>query len=555
MASLRVLKGPNQGTLITLDQDKTVLGRNPDCTVVIPITSVSREHAQILRSQDRFFILDLQSRNGTFVNNQQIAGRTELQHNDRIRICDFLASFQTSELPPLPPELARQSEPAEPEEAEDEPTIESTLISSKQLLLETQPADKVKALLDISSNLSKTLELDPLLPKIGESLFLMFRQADRCFIITGDAAGKLIPRAIRTRRAQDESTARFSRSIVRRCLTDGQAFLMDDASAGMPLSQSVVDFRIRSVMCVPLTTADGKAFGVIQLDTQDRTKKFTEEDLKLLWGVANQASIALENARMHEEMVEQARVKQGLLAAHQVQLSFLPQRVPEIPSYQFFAHYEPAQEVGGDYYDFVPLASRRLAVTLGDVAGKGMPAALLMAKLSSDARFCLLTEPDPARALSKLNDLMYQHTSQMDRFVTLAAGVLEPETHTVSLVNAGHPTPLVYRQQTGALEEATSSNQGGMPLGIMEGQEYNRPQVTLGPGDCLFMYSDGVTDAVNVRKEPFGVEGIERALREDGPFTARSLVERVVKAEKVFSAGCSQHDDITLVCLGRTGGQ
>jgi serine phosphatase RsbU (regulator of sigma subunit)/pSer/pThr/pTyr-binding forkhead associated (FHA) protein len=552
MALLRVLKGPNQGATISLDKDKTVLGRNPECDVVIPVTSVSREHAQIVRSQNQFFLVDLQSRNKTFLNNQEVTGRAPLKHNDRIRICDFLAAFVDSQLPPLPPELARTSEEAEAEPPEAEPTIESTLTSSKYLLLEMQPADKIKALLDISSNLSKTLELEPLLPKIGDSLFQMFRQADRCFIITaGDGPAKLIPRLIRTRRPQDESTARFSKSIVRRCLESGQAFLSDDASAGVPLSQSVVDFRIRSVMCVPLSAADGQPFGVIQLDTQDRTKKFTEEDLKLLWGVANQASIALENARMHEEMVAQAVVKQGLMAAHQVQLSFLPQRVPEIPSYRFFAHYEPAQEVGGDYYDFIPLAPRHLAITLGDVAGKGMPAALLMAKLSSDTRFCLLTETDPAKAMTRLNDLLYQHTSQMDRFVTMAAAVLDQASHTLTVVNAGHPTPLWYRRQTGALEDATTSDSAGMPLGILEGQEYARPQLALEPGDCLLLFSDGVTDAVNVRKEAFGVSGIHAALREGGPFTPRSLVERLVKAVKQHAAGCPQHDDITLVCIGR----
>src|SRR5262249_23085584 len=149
------------------------------------------------------------------------------------------------------------------------------------LLLETQPGEKLKALLDISANLSKTLELDPLLPKIVESLFQVFRQADRCFLILGEeGTGRLIPKVIQTRRAMEESTARFSRSIVKRCLETAQAFLSDDASndSSLPLSQSVVDFRIRSVMCAPLCSAEGDAFGVIQLDNQDRSKKFTQDD-------------------------------------------------------------------------------------------------------------------------------------------------------------------------------------------------------------------------------------------------------------------------------------
>ena len=254
---------------------------------------------------------------------------------------------------------------------------------------------------------------------------------------------------VKTRLAGEETTARFSKSIVRKCLESGQAFLSGDASRDerVQLSQSVVDFRIRSVMCVPLVRPDGKAFGVIQLDTQNRGKKFTQDDLRLLWGVANQASVALENARLHEETIHQEKLRRDLELAHQVQMSFLPRALPQVPGYEFFAHYEPALEVGGDYYGFIPLADGRLGVALGDVAGKGVPAALLMAKLSSDARFSFLTEPDLARAVTKLNDLLYEFTSQADRFVTLVAAVIDPERHVITLASAGHFSPLLYRPE------------------------------------------------------------------------------------------------------------
>src|SRR5262249_1350653 len=163
------------------------------------------------------------------------------------------------------------------------------------------------------------LELPVLLPRIADSLFDLFHQADRCFVIqTDEATGRLMPRVVKTRRPQDEPNARYSRSIVKRCLETAQAFLSDDATrhARVQLGQSVFDFRIRSVMCVPLTNAEGKAFGVIQLDTQDRSKKFNAEDLKLLWGVANQAAVALENARLLEDAVAQAKLKRDLELAH-----------------------------------------------------------------------------------------------------------------------------------------------------------------------------------------------------------------------------------------------
>jgi serine phosphatase RsbU (regulator of sigma subunit)/pSer/pThr/pTyr-binding forkhead associated (FHA) protein len=555
MASLHILKGQNPGQRVTLDAEKVVMGRDPECQVVIPMNSVSRRHAHILRVGSRFFIEDLQSRNGTYVNHQAITQRTPLKNNDRIRICDFLATFQDSAYPPLPPELRKGDEEPEPEEPEGSTTVEASISHSSNLLLETQPAEKLKALLEISGNLSKTLQLDPLLPKIVDTLFQVFKQADRCFLILAeDGNAKLIPKVIQTRRPQDEANARFSRSIVKQCLETGKAFLSDDASADkrIPLSQSVLDFRIRSVMCAPLCSAEGKAFGVIQLDTQDRSKKFTQEDLNLLVCVANQASVALENARFHEDQVAQERQKRDLELAYQVQLSFLPQQLPEVPGYEFFAHYEPALEVGGDYYGFVPLGGDRLAITVGDVAGKGIPAALLMAKLSSDARFCLLTTPDASRAVTGLNNLLYTHTSQIDRFVTLAAAVLDPRRHAVTLVSCGHPSPLLCRHADGSLTEAMPRDVPGVPLGMLEGFEYGACQAALEPGDCLVFFTDGVPDAVDVRNVPFGNQGIEAAVRSGGPLGARDLGERLIKAVKQHAAGRDQHDDITLVCVSRT---
>jgi len=550
MASLLVLKGGTPNQRISLDKDRTVLGRNADCGVVINVPAVSREHACILRVQGTFYLEDLGSRNGTFLNNQQVTSRLQLKDNDKIKICDFLCSFHDATRKPLPP--ANEEEDDEPE---DSSTVEAQVSHSSGLVLESQSAEKLRALLEISSKLSRTLELGDLLPKIVDRLFELFKQADRGFIILREeATTKLIPKVIKTRRPQDESNARFSRSIVKQCMETTQAFLSDDASADsrFALSQSIADFRIRSVMCAPLCGQDGKAFGVIQLDTQDRSKKFTEDDLKLLVGVANQASVALENAKLHEDLVARERLKRDLELAKEVQTSFLPKHLPTVGGYEFFAHYEPAQEVGGDYYGFVPLPPSRLAITLGDVAGKGVPAALLMAKLSSDTRFCTLTEPDPGLAIGKLNDLLCQSASDMDRFVTMAAAVLDSGEHVVTVVNAGHPPPMVYRHTTGKLEESTSHDIVGLPLGIAEGMKYDSAQVRLYPGDCLLIFSDGVTEAWNKQNEQFGMKGIYDALRQGGPINPRILGERIIRLVKLHAAGRSQHDDITLVCFGRT---
>jgi sigma-B regulation protein RsbU (phosphoserine phosphatase) len=551
MPALHILKGTNEGALIPLEGDKFVLGRNPDCGIVIPVTSVSREHAQILRIQNRYYIEDKQSRNGTYVNNQAITERTPLKHNDKIRICDFLAAFVD---PPRAAQLETE-DPSEADEQESSSTVEAMLGQSSHMLLETQPAEKLRHLLEISSTLSKTLNLDALMPKIVESLFQLFRQADRCFVIQAEEGSKrLLPRVVRTRRPHDEANARPSRTIVRRCLETAQAFLSGDASRDdrIQLSQSVVDFRIRSVMCVPLCTAEGKPFGVIQLDTQDHSKKFTQEDLKLLWGVANQAAIAMENARLHEEAVVRERFRRDMELATRVQKSFLPSSLPQVSGYEFYAYYEPAQAVGGDYYGFIPLPQGRLAVAVGDVAGKGIAAALLMAKVSSDARFCFLAESNPGQAVSKLNDQLYPFTSPMDRFVTFAVVVLDPARHVVTLVSAGHPSPQLSRKGGSLLQDAVPRATAGLPLGMVEGCAYEACQIALQPGDNLILFSDGVTDALDARNVLFSPKGVQRVVQEAGAVSAAVLGERIIKAVQQHAANRDAHDDITLVCLGRT---
>lgn len=557
MAILQVLKGLNPGKSFTLDGDEAVLGRNATCQVVLNVPAVSREHAVVRRVNGQYFIEDLESRNGTFVNNQEIKARTLLRSGDRIKICDNLFTFQDpSQLPPLPATM-RRGEP-EPEGEDATSNVEASILYPGQGpgrdLLEAPSADKLALLIDLALDLSQqTFNLDQLLPKIVEQLFTVFKHADRGFVILADeGTDQLVPKVIKTRH-QDETAARFSRRIVQRCLKDREALLSGDAvhDPRFDLSQSVADFKIRSVMCAPLIArSTGAAFGVIQLDTQNKSKKFTQDDLRLLMAVTGPAAAALENAQLHNSLLARAGLERDLQLARQVQLSFLPKNPPVLAGYEFFAHYEPALEVGGDYYDFVPLPGDRLGVALGDVAGKGVSAALLMGKVSSDARFCFLTEPGPAAAVSRLNRLM-QEASLLDRFVTFTAGLLEPARHAVTFVNAGHMPPLVYRQRTDTVEEAMPRELSGLPLGVKDDLEFEAFSLTLDVGDCVVLFTDGVSDAKNKQGHDFQIEGVHAALLK-GPAGPRAMGERLIHAVQQHALGCKQYDDITVVCFGRT---
>ncbi len=299
MAVISFLKGANQGSTVELVGDKIILGRNQECSVVLNVPAVSREHAVIRRIQGKFYIEDMKSRNGTLVNNKEVTTRTLLKDNDKIKICDnLLAFFETGPKAPLPENLQRDEPEVDLENDEEEQssTVEATLSGASKLILEAQPAEKLAMLIEVAADLSQVFNVEQLLPKIVDHLFHVFRQADRGFIILGED-GKLIPKVTKNRRgSEDDSTPRFSRKIVNRCLESGNSVLSEDATSDkqFDLSQSIADCRIRSVMLAPLLSrSTGKAFGVIQLDTQDRFKKFTHDDLKLLLSVAGQSAIAL----------------------------------------------------------------------------------------------------------------------------------------------------------------------------------------------------------------------------------------------------------------------
>jgi phosphoserine phosphatase RsbU/P len=242
--------------------------------------------------------------------------------------------------------------------------------------------------------------------------------------------------------------------------------------------------------------------------------------------------------------------QQDLGQPRQVIPALLPQGLPNVPGYEFFAYYESAHQLGGEYYDFIPLPGQRLAVRIGGVAGKGVAAALLMIKFSVAARVCLERENDLATAVSKLNTLL-SRPALMDRFVILAAMVLDPATHTVTLVSAGHSSPLLTRHLTRSVEDAVPRTVIGLPLGIEENFPYQTCQIQLLPGDGLFLFDDSVTQALNARGECFGMERVGAVLKGQMG-SRREIGEHFIQAVKRHTSGRSQFYGITLVCFGRS---
>jgi phosphoserine phosphatase RsbU/P len=300
------------------------------------------------------------------------------------------------------------------------------------------------------------------------------------------------------------------------------------------------------MMCVPLLDQDqSETIGVIQIDTRSVDPGFTSEDLDLLVSIAVQAEMALEIAKLHEENLRQREMERDLEFATQVQLGFLPKERPKILGYAFADYYEAALRVGGDYFDYISLPDGKLALALGDVAGKGMPAALLMARLYSSTRFQLFTVDTPSEALNGLNkDIASSGLGH--RFITFVLMVLDPETGEMTVSNAGHLPPIL-RRRNGSLE-LICKEESGLPLGIIPDQEYQSVRLKLELGDALFAYTDGITEAMRDDREIYGRERLKNCVTR--PFTGIGpLLKSIISDVETFTGGATHSRDDTC-CVG-----
>jgi sigma-B regulation protein RsbU (phosphoserine phosphatase) len=270
------------------------------------------------------------------------------------------------------------------------------------------------------------------------------------------------------------------------------------------------------------------------------TKPFDRDELRVRLR-AGERIVELEHDVLERERKERA-------AAASIQKGFLPKQRPHTRGLDIFDYYSPAEEIGGDYFDYIPLSGNRLAITLGDVTGKGIPAALLMARLSAAARFWLASRPELSDAVNELNSALLDASSD-DHFVTFVVIVLDLNRWTMTIVNCGHMPPLLRRAGGGApvglAEEIID-----LPLAVMD-RPYHQAVVPLGVGETIVLYTDGITEARNHLRELFGIERLTECVRNDGT-TAEELGRKILSCVREFAGGHPQDDDITLVCLRRT---
>ena len=546
MPKLLIISGPMQGRDYELDE-VCILGRGSNCHIYLGDLIVSRQHARVTRTASGYKLEDLDSGNGTFVNDSRIIEHI-LSEDDEIRVGDSVLRYVEESDPPLvevatiiasgPDELIHAVSEAQPLSA---PKGKRT---KEQLRADLTRAHRMlETLYAVADATSSVLEPTQLFTKVLNYLFDVFPDAERGFVMLRDDNNQLVPAAVRRRKGDGFSGGGLvlTQGVVAQVLAEGKAVLRNDARQA---AEGIVTGD-GSSMCAPLSL-EKEVIGILHIEGRERGYPFNREDLDLLTGIAMQTSVAYHNASMHQKLMRQRLLEHDLRFARRVQQSFLPLEPPAVPGYLFSRRYNPVYQVGGDFYDFIPLPEDRIGVLIGDVSGKGVSAALLMARLTSDMRYYAISEKSPSKVLAQTNDSL-SNSAQDNMFATVLYLVLDPRRQAMTLCNAGHIPPLLHRvseKSVVALEDATN-----LALGVLPDPAFDEVTIELKVGDSVLLSTDGVVEAKSARGEEYGFKRLGRAL---AVAPATSVLDAVLKDLERFTQSTPQYDDITMVGFTRT---
>ncbi len=547
MGVLVLLQG-GQAVPHQLDGEEILIGRHPDCGVQLESNAVSRRHARVFVQDGQYAIEDLGSGNGTFVNGQAIESATPLKSQDRIKLGPVLMRFEEGSATVV---------------SDVETTMvgvsldydEATIMASVETgggfgELGVRSEEKLKGVLEISKALAGSVDVESMLPKVLGTLFGIFNQADRGCVLLRDAeSGELVPRAMKHRRESEDETVTLSRTILNKVIADKAGVLSADASSDSQFaaSQSISNLAIRSMLCVPMLGIDGEVAGVINLDSQNPVNQFDNEDLELLQAIAGQAALSCESARLMSTFMAKQKQDNELDIARGVQEALLPEKLPEAEGYSFFASYDAAQAVGGDYYDALELDDGKICLAFGDVAGKGVPGALIMSRISSCVQNTMAFTMSIKEAVAAINNHMCANAVE-GRFVTFVLVIIDPVAHQLTLVNGGHMSPMILTP-AGSIEEFDTESVG-LPIGVMEDFPFEVVQRPIAEGEIFVIFTDGVDEAMNPAGEFYTLERMRKFLLA-GPRQADELGRALLADVRAFADGRDQNDDITIMTFGR----
>lgn len=521
---------------MSLPVQTITLGRASDCTIPIRDKFLSRRHAEISFDDGRWLVRDCGSVNGTLVNGTKLVAPAPLQPGDRIVLGDSEVVFEESASDP----------PSQLIPIDSDSHAKSLAIPMREMIDE-RGRERTGVLASLAVQFIEDRPMTELFEFILDRVVTLLRPSRAALALLGE--DKLTFDNVRVRRtdASDSADLVISKTLLSEVVEERNVVSYVDTSQDEKLARadSIVGQNIRSAVCAPLIVGD-QVLGVLYLDFLAMRGAITPEDVRLVGQIARLAGAKLETTRLREEAIAKAKIDEELRTAYTIQSRLLPTELPKIDGYTFAGANRPCKTVSGDYFDVIVRPGGRIYFIVADVSGKGITAALVMSSLATAFNIFTRTDPSPAELVSNLNETMAPKTAPT-KFATLVAGVLDPVAGTIEYANAGHVPPLVVG--VNGVETLGSTD---LVVGLFNTAKYRTQRVTLGRGDSLVLFTDGVTEAENVREEQLGLEAIAELLCTFHRSPANTILDSIEAHVQAFIGDTALGDDVTLLTISRS---
>jgi len=418
-----------------------------------------------------------------------------------------------------------------------------------QVAMLKKSLDELSILNDIATAISSTLSLDDVLELITQKC-VQHIGVEQAAVFLVDKTGE--DDALKTRVRHSRTTQKFVQfrlddQLTGWMLTYRKPLLLNNISDETAfLSSTLQRHNISNLLAIPLIVR-GEITGLIALFNKKNARKFSENDQSLLSVIASESAQIIESSRLWEEERKLIHLQEELKTSERIQRSLLPAEIPAPAGYNLSVNMVSAKEIGGDYYDFIQAGPDHWVLCVGDISGKGLPAALLMANLQATVRGeSLYGHPDVCTRMTDINRRFFNNTTP-EKYATLFYGTLDTKNHTFEFVNAGHNKGLLLAPGQAPALLST----GNLAVGFFEDAEYTKKTVPMVPGSTLAIYSDGITEALNSEGEEFGMDRLIQQLVSNGNMPAKELTDSVFSAVRAFAGSAPQYDDMTLMIVRR----
>ena len=569
------------------EQKELVIGRDGGCSIVVNDRSVSRRHCTARKVEGGIELVDLGAANGLYFGGRLlkrvvlregdqcnlgmarlIVRRSGTNHTGMIPVGGLLESLNTSSSSSSSGGTASAVEssfpgrelgsesgiaflrgavpPSSSSGRANDPSSESlsSSFAGRRREYEALEKDRLAILIETGKSLGQSTDLEHLLNKVMDHLFEILPVCRAAIALTEDGEN-FEARCVRPVAQSEEISHHASKNILRQVVQSHQGVIIEDAALDQKLrsNQSVILSNIRAAVCVPIL-ANNRCLGAIYADYPGRARLYTNADLDFLTAFASIAAISLENARMMRQLRDDERLKRDLEIAAEIQQGILPNEAFEFDGLEIDWAYWPSLQIGGDFYDVIPVEGGRIAVILGDVSGKSVPAALYMARTLSFLRATLMSSQTPGEVLTRTNFLLGDSAERVLLSTTFVM-IIDPKSRQIQWSNAGHNPALVRNPLTG---DFLLLDANGPPLGFSDDQEYPTEHLEVGPGTMISLYTDGLTEVRDLSGEFFGIERVQDLVSRHADRPVTETTKSMISAIELHSKGSSKHrDDVAIV--------